>query len=306
MRHKKKKNWMKVLFISLLIMFLAVGTYAFTVYRSLTNAVEKMHKPIDRDKSPKRAEEITFGKKEPFSVLLLGVDERDGDRGRSDSMIVLTANPHQESIKMLSIPRDTRTEIVGKGKDDKINHAYAFGGVEMSMDTVEHFLDIPIDYYVKINMEGFKDIVNAVGGVKVNNSFAFSSDGESFPKGEINLNGESALKYARMRYEDPRGDFGRQNRQRDIIQAVISRGASFQSLSNFGEIFGALGKNVRTNLSFDQMVGIQRNYKPAGKNVQQLELKGSGTKIDKIYYFIVPQEVQQDIQDELKAHLEIK
>lgn len=305
MRQKKKKNWMRILFISLLIMFLAVGTYAFTVYRSLTNAVEKMHKPIDRDKSPKRAEEITFGKKEPFSVLMLGVDERDGDRGRSDSMIVLTVNPEQESIKMLSIPRDTRTEIVGRGKEDKINHAYAFGGVEMSIDTVEQFLDIPIDYFVQINMEGFKDIVDAVGGVRVNNAFAFSSGGESFPEGEINLNGDSALAYARMRYEDPRGDFGRQNRQRDIIQAVITRGASFQSLGNFGDIFGALGKNVRTNLTFDQMVGIQRNYKNAGKNVQQLELKGNGKLINKIYYFLVPDEEQKAIQEDLKAHLAI-
>lgn len=64
---------------------------------------------------------------------------------------------------MLSIPRDTRTEIVGKGKDDKINHAYAFGGVPMLIATVENFLDIPIDYYLQINMESFRDIVDAVG-----------------------------------------------------------------------------------------------------------------------------------------------
>ncbi|RHW37238.1 LytR family transcriptional regulator [Neobacillus notoginsengisoli] len=302
---KKKKSWLKILFISLLIVFLAVGTYAFTVYRSLTKAVGTMHQPIDRDKSPKRDEEITFGKQDPFSVLMLGVDEREGDRGRSDSMIVLTVNQKQGSMKMLSIPRDTRTEIVGRGKEDKINHAYAFGGVEMSIDTVEQFLDIPIDYYVQINMEGFKDIVDAVGGIKLNNSFEFSSGGESFPKGEVNLNGDSALAFARMRYEDPRGDFGRQNRQRDIIQAVITRGASFQNLANFGDIFGALGKNVRTNLTFEEMVGIQKNYKAAGKNVQQLELKGSGKLMNKIYYFLVPENEQQMIQQELKSHLEI-
>ncbi|RKJ22727.1 LytR family transcriptional regulator, partial [Butyricicoccus sp. 1XD8-22] len=98
---------------------------------------------------------------------------RPGDRGRSDSIIVMTVNPKTESIDMLSIPRDTRVEIVGKGVDDKINHAYAFGGVEMSMNTVEKFLDIPIDYYIKLNMEGFKEIVDAVGGVDVNNDIDF-------------------------------------------------------------------------------------------------------------------------------------
>lgn len=89
-------------------------------------------------------------------------------------MIVLTVNPNDKSMQMVSIPRDTRTEIIGKGFDDKINHAYAFGGPEMSIATVENFLDIPIDYFVQVNMESFKDIVDAVGGVTVNNKLEFS------------------------------------------------------------------------------------------------------------------------------------
>ena len=133
-----------------------------------------MHQPIEREKSEKRTEEITLTKQDPFSVLVLGVDEREGDSGRSDTMIVLTVNPNQNSIKMLSIPRDTRTEIVGHGTTDKINHAYAFGREEMSIATVEHLLDIPIDYYVKVNMEGFQDIVDAVGGIQVNNNLDFT------------------------------------------------------------------------------------------------------------------------------------
>ncbi len=253
---KKKKRWVRILFISFFVLALAVGTYTFIVYESLTAAVDRMHDPIDRDKSPKRTDQVTFENQEPFSVLLLGVDERQGDRGRSDTIIVLTVNPKQKSVKMLSIPRDTRTDIIGHGTVDKINHAYAFGGVKMSMDTIESFLDIPIHYYAQINMEGFKDIVDAVGGVTVTNSFEFTSGGETFPKGQITLDGDSALKFARMRYNDPRGDFGRQNRQRNIIQAVIKEGASLSSLTNFGDIFNALGKNVRTNLSFDQMMDI--------------------------------------------------
>ncbi|ALC89370.1 trascriptional regulator [Bacillus sp. FJAT-18017] len=302
---KKKKRWLKFTLVTLLVLALAVGTYAFTVYRSLNAAVDDMHLPINRDKSPKRTEQVTLTKKEPFSVLVLGVDERQGDRGRSDTMIVLTVNPNQNSVKMLSIPRDTRAEIVGRGTEDKLNHAYAFGGVEMSMDSIEQFLDIPIDYYAQINMEGFKDIVDAVGGVTVTNSFEFSSDGETFPKGQITLDGDSALKYARMRYEDPRGDFGRQNRQRDIIQAVIKEGASLSSLTNFGDIFGALGKNVRTNLQFEQMMDIQKNYRSVVGDVQQMEIKGGGKLINKIYYYLVPEEEQARIQTELKQHLEL-
>lgn len=302
-KSKKRPAWLKVIGITILVLLVAVGGYAFYVYNSLTNAVNTMHQPIEREKSEKRSEPITLDKKEPFSVLMMGVDEREGDRGRSDTLIVLTVNPQTKTTKMLSIPRDTRTEIIGKGFDDKINHAYAFGGVEMSMDTVENFLDIPIDYYMQINMEGFQDIVDAVGGVTVNNDLDFNYGGEHFPKGEILLNGEKALKYSRMRYEDPRGDFGRQSRQRQIIQGVISKGASFSTLTKFDEIFEALGKNIKTNMKFDEMVDIQSNYKDAGKSIQQMEVTGDGTKIDGVYYYIVSEEEKQKLQQALKEHL---
>jgi LCP family protein required for cell wall assembly len=309
MRSDNKKNkptWLKVIAIVILLLVIGVGAYAFTVYNSLTNAVDTMHQPIERDKSEKRQDPVTLDKKQPFSVLMMGVDKREGDSGRSDTLIVLTVNPNTKTTKMLSIPRDTRTEIIGKGKEDKINHAYAFGGVEMAMATVENFLDIPIDYYMQINMESFQDIVNAVGGVTVNNDLDFSEGGFHFPKGEILLDGEKALSYARMRYKDPRGDFGRQSRQRQIIQAVIKEGASFSSLTKFDDIFKALGQNVKTNMTFNEMVDIQKNYKDAGKSIQQIEVSGSGTKIDGIYYYMVPDEEKQKLQQTLKEHLELK
>lgn len=303
---KKKRTWLRVTGVIFLLLILGVGAYVYSVYSSLTKAVDTMHQPIDREGSKKRTDELTFEKKDPFTVLMLGVDERAGDKGRSDTMIVLTVNPQQNSTKMLSIPRDTRTTIIGKGFDDKINHAYAFGGVEMSMDTVENFLDIPIDYYMKVNMEGFEDVVNAVGGVTVNNSFAFSQGGHSFPEGEVMLNGKEALSFVRMRKQDPKGDFGRQQRQREVIQGVIRKGASFSSLTKFDDIFEALGQNVKTNMTFDEMVDIQKHYKNASKNVEQIQLQGSGTKINKIYYQIVSEEEKQRVQGELKDHLNLK
>jgi polyisoprenyl-teichoic acid--peptidoglycan teichoic acid transferase len=304
-QRKKKKTWLRVTGIILLLVLTVGGAYGFTVYHSLKNAVETMHQPIEREQSEKRPEPIALNKKQPFSVLMMGVDERQGDKGRSDTMIVLTVNPNTQSVKMLSIPRDTRTEIVGKGKEDKINHAYAFGDVPMAMDTVEKSLDIPLDYYVKINMEGFEDIVDAVGGVVVQNDLDFTSDGYHFPKGEITLDGKKALSFSRMRYEDPRGDFGRQIRQRLIIQAIINKGVSLSSLTNFQDIFTALGDNVKTNLTFNEMVDIQKNYKDASHSVDQIEIKGSGTKINEIYYLIISPEEKQRVQNELKVHLEL-
>ncbi|HEY2421752.1 MAG TPA: LytR family transcriptional regulator [Neobacillus sp.] len=302
---KKGKKWLKITGIIVLVLLIAGGAYAFTVYKSLQNAVETMHQPVKRTETVKRETPVKLEKKDPFSVLMLGVDERAGDKGRSDTIIVLTVNPNNNSVKMLSIPRDTRTEIVGKGTEDKINHAYAFGGVPMSMNTVEKFLDIPIDYYMQINMEGFKDIVNAVGGVTVQNTLDFTQDNFHFPVGPVQLNGEKALSFSRMRYEDPRGDFGRQTRQRQILQAVIKEGTSISTLANFSNIFTALGANIKTNLTFNQMVDIQKNYRGAGGNIQQMEVKETGTMINKIYYGIVAPEEKDRIQKELKAQLEL-
>ncbi|WP_394238797.1 LytR family transcriptional regulator [Niallia oryzisoli] len=307
-KRKKGKRWLKVIGILLVLLIAGGGAYAYTVYHSLTTAVDTMHQPIEREKSEKRPEVITLTKEEdpdPFSVLLLGVDERQGDSGRSDTMIVLTVNPETKSIKMLSIPRDTRTEIMGRGVEDKINHAYAFGREEMSMATVEHLLDIPIDYYVKVNMEGFKDIVNAVGGIQVTNVLNFTEEGHQFNKGQIELNGEQALAFVRMRKEDPNGDFGRQERQRQVIQGIISKGASLASLTRFDDIFEALGKNVRTNLTFTEMMDIQSNYKEAAGTIDQLQITGENKKIDDIFYVIVPDEQIQTVQNELKTHLEM-
>jgi LCP family protein required for cell wall assembly len=194
---------------------------------------------------------------EPFSVLLLGVDKRKNDAGRSDTIIVMILiNENRQKWSAFLV---TRTQNNGK-VHDKINHAYAYGGLEMSMNTVEELIDIPIDYVVQVNMEGFADIVDAVGGVNVNNTLAFSNEGFDYPTGNINLSGEEALAYVRMRYDDPKGDFGRQNRQKQVIQAILKEGASVNSLVNYRDIFNALGANVQTSMSFDEMVDVQANY----------------------------------------------
>ncbi|MEH7381385.1 LytR family transcriptional regulator [Bacillus sp. JJ1533] len=301
----KTKKWMIGILSFLGLIILSIGGYAFYLYNSVENTVASMHKPIEREKSEKRQDEVIFKEQDPISVLLMGVDARAGDRGRSDSLIVLTVNPTDKSMKMVSIPRDTRTEIIGRGYQDKINHAYAFGGPEMAIDTVENFLDIPIDYFVQVNMESFKDIVDAVGGITVNNSFEFSYGGFTFNEGQISLDGGEALAYSRMRKEDPRGDFGRQDRQRQIIMGVINKGASFSSLTNFDDILKAIGANIQTNLTFNEMVDIQKNYKDARHSLEQSMVKGSGSRIDGIYYYIVPEEERLAISSMLKEHLQL-
>lgn len=301
---KKKRKWPKYVLIALLLAVIAGGIYVYSVYSNFTDTIDTMHEPVEREKpSVERTKIVEFDQQDPFSVLLLGVDEREDDRGRSDTMVVMTVNPETQSTKMVSIPRDTYTEIVGRGTTDKINHAYAFGGIEMSMNTTENLLDIPIDYVVQVNMEGFEDIVDAVDGVDVNNPMAF----DDFAQGEIHLNGEQALDYVQMRKQDPRGDFGRQDRQKQVIQGIMKKGASINSLWNYKDIFDALGQNVRTNMTFDEMVDVQRNYQDAVTNVDQMIVEdGYGETINGIWYYMMDDAELAEIQSTLKEHLELE
>ena len=295
----KKKKWPWIVGILALIV-IGIGVYLFTIYNSFTNTLDEMHDPIDRPVSDKRVEEVTLTEKDPFSVLLLGVDERAGDRGRSDTMVVMSVNPEEKSTKMVSIPRDTYTEIIGRGTMDKINHAYAFGGIEMSMASVENLLDIPIDYVMQVNMEGFKDIVDAVGGVEVNNPMAF----DGFAEGNVHLDGDDALSYVRMRKQDPRGDFGRQDRQKQVIQGIMRGGASVNSLFNYKDIFNALGNNIRTNMTFDEMKDVQANYRDAIGTVDQMIIDdGTGETINGVWYYRMNDAELSEIQGAFKEHL---
>ncbi|MEK4530975.1 LCP family glycopolymer transferase [Solibacillus sp. FSL K6-1554] len=277
------------------------------VYGDIKSTADEIYTPIGERVPDIRTEPVDITvKKEPISALILGVDERDSDGGRSDTMIVLTVNPSLETTKMISIPRDTYTEIIGKGFKDKINHAYSFGGMEMAVKTVENLLNIPIDYVVKVNMESFVDIIDIIGGITVLNTFAFNYDGENFPTGELEMDGDKSLKYVRMRYDDPSGDFGRQNRQKQVIQGVIQESLSLNTVWNYKSIFKAIEKNIELNVVFEDFLRIRKNYGDSLKQIEQLYItNGSSMMKNQIYYYLPNESELQDIQQNLQEHMEI-
>ncbi|MDQ0231430.1 LCP family glycopolymer transferase [Metabacillus malikii] len=306
-KKNKKRRILRIILLLFVLLLIGGGIYGVNVYNDIANAVDKMHKSLDREKSEKREEKVQFDLQDPLSILVVGIDEREGDSGRTDSMLVLTINPDTKSTNIVSIPRDTRTELIDEDGDieiDKMNHAYAFGGIEMTIRSIEHFLNIPIDYYAEVNMEGFRDIVDAVGGIDVDNKHEFELDGTYLSEGKHHLDGEEALQYARMRNEDPLGDFGRQERQREVISKVIDKGASLSTLTNYDDILDALEDNIKTNLTLNEIIGIQMEYKSAAKTIKKLEIEGEGKRLnDGIWYFLVEDEVRQTLSDELRTHL---
>ncbi len=203
-------------------------------------AASESYDDLGREKSDMRNEAVSISD-DPISMLLLGVEDysTNGANGRTDTMIVATFNPDDEKLKLLSLPRDTLVNIAGNGTKEKINHAHAYGGKKMAIETVEQFLDIPIDYYAAVNFEAFQNIVDILGGIKVDVPFDFEqrtkreSGNEmlQFYEGPMKLNGEEALAFARMRKQDPRGDIGRNERQQQTIKAIIDKATSVSTVT---------------------------------------------------------------------------
>jgi len=284
-----------------LVLIVGVGGFIGYTYYQVDQTVKKIQSPV------KNTGDKVVEDQKPVSVLLLGVDQRPGERGRSDSIMVMTLNPTRNESRLISIPRDTKVDIVGHGTNDKINHAYSFGGPEMAIKTVEKFLNIPINYYAEINMEGFTSLVDAVGGVTVNNDIDFTVSGTHFPVGKVNLDGKSALKFTRMRYEDPRGDFGRQMRQREVIAQVANKLSSDVSVSNFNAIMDVVGKNAQTNVSFKPMRTLAFDYMDAFRNQKNLKLEGTGGKEgDGIYYWHPTEDSLKETQTALRYSLDME
>ncbi|MFF2795836.1 LCP family glycopolymer transferase [Lysinibacillus xylanilyticus] len=300
-KKSKKKIWLWIIGSLLTIFLIFIGTAYYTIQKTMN----KINTPLVEATGDENEVQKIVTKKDPFSVLMLGVDERKNDSGRSDTMIVITVNPEKHTMKMLSIPRDTRTEIIGHNSVDKINHAYAFGGVPMAVNTVEHFLDIPIDYYVFVNMEGFLQIIDTIGGVTIDNDMDLSYNTYHYPKGEITLDGDNALIFSRIRYEDPRGDFGRQIRQRQIIEAVLKKASTPSILLKATDMLDVVGENVRMNFTMKDLIQLQSIYKQMDGNIEQLSFKeGDGKRIDNIWYFIPKETELEKIKSDLKVHLQ--
>ncbi|MCJ8014404.1 LCP family protein [Paenibacillus sp. KQZ6P-2] len=326
------RKWVVILTSVFIVILLGVAGYAAYIYQSVKTTAHQIYEKRDATVQPKpvsmegkstpstsaagagvteqpssaqaTAQPINLEEKKPFTVLVLGVDEREHDRGRSDVMIFMTVNPAKQSILMFNIPRDTRTEIIGHGTVDKINHAYAFGGVNMSVKTVEHFLDYPVNYYIKVNMEGFAHLIDSMGGVEVNNPFAFYYEGHQFEKGDLQLDGEEALLYSRMRYDDPRGDMGRNTRQRQILKQVIKNSLKITNVVKIESLLAEVGDSVKTDITFDDMKTFLTDYRTDLKQIDQVEISGQGERINGIWYYLVSDKERSRIHNLIKEHLQ--
>jgi len=212
---KKSKIWISMLILFALVVSITFGYYIYKINSTL----ETMYQPVKRlDAKIEKISRATGVK----TYLILGTDQRPGDKGRTDGIIIAVVNDFTKKITLTSIPRDTYVEIAGLGHEDKINTAYPYEGISGSIATVENFTGIPIDNYIWFNMQGFEKAVDAIGGLRLNvdHNVAFK---EHLPEGDNQLlTGAQALTFTRFRH-DIKGDFGRNDRQQEALKAFLDQ-----------------------------------------------------------------------------------
>ena len=234
----------KLIIFSALI-FIASLFIGYTVFSNLFSSAISADDGLVAEKE-KKPEDVTK------NYLILGVDERDGDNGRSDTIIVLSMNLAQKRIGLISIPRDSIFAIPQHG-EDKINHAYTYGGVKFTKQAIETRFNLKIDNYVIFNFTNFKHMIDILGGVDVNVEknmyYRDPYDGQDglvidLQKGLQHLDGEKAMEY--VRYRDEEGDIGRVGRQQKFLNAFLNKLTSpekFLKLSAIArEIFSSIEK----------------------------------------------------------------
>ncbi len=317
---KKRKNIFKriVLALSTMMIFVIVvgGVYFYQGLSRLSDGAKKIDKKINGSSSmiknaiPEEDEE----NKRSINILALGVDtgtpgvEDKNDPKRTDTMILLHYNGEIDEINVVSIPRDTLIRL--NGKNIKINSAHAVGGVEYAVDAVEKLLNIDIDYYGKVNYEGFRKLIDSIGGVEMKIEHNMNYDDPSqnlhihFKKGEIvNLDGVKAEQFFRWRKNNngtglADGDLGRIENQHMFMAKLLEELKSPWIIPKIPTIFMTVPKYCETNMSADEIIKYGFYFIRA-RGVSMETLKGESQYLKGISYFIYDKNSNKEILDKI-------
>ena len=307
-KKKSRRRIMTWILLPFLIILISGATYATLLLEKAESKVEESYEEI-------RPEKIKPNPKtENISILFMGVDDSSSrnynDSARTDALVLATFNEEDKSIKMTSIPRDSYVYQPLRDTYDKITHAHAYDGVKGTVETVENLFEIDVDYYVKMNFYAFIDVVNALGGIDYDVPFNITEkDAEDknnaifIPEGQQELTGEQALALARTRKYD--SDLERGKRQQEILKAIVKKSTSVGSIAKYGDVIDALGDNLKTNLTFDEMKSFIGYMSGTNLNIQSMDIKGEDDYMNQVYYYKIDEASLEEIKQTFKNHLSL-
>ena len=280
---KNKSSYVKYILILVVVFILSGMVGAFFANALVDN------KP-DYNEDDKKGMLVA---KDKATVMIMGVDERADDVGRSDTLMIATLDPDKNQAALLSVPRDTCVKIKGHGFD-KINAAYAYGGRKLTQETIESLLNTHIDHYIKINVHGFTKIIDALGGIDIDvekrmyYEDPWDDDGGLYidlQPGMQHMDGKTAITY--VRYRDEEGDIGRIKRQQNFMKAVMDKLVSPTIIPKLPAIVSAVSDSVETDMSVSEILSFLGTLQDAKDNGLKSEmLPGKPVYIEGISYWV--------------------
>lgn len=320
-------------FLISLVVFISIGTYMFFIssegvpsiladnskveepkITEIDEADNKENEKIvktESDKLIEKADIVAFEDNE-VTFLMLGVDAlEDKNNGiRTDTIMVMKCNFDTGEMKILSIPRDTRLPV--KGSLDKVNHAYNYGGVKLTMKTINDYLGTEIEYYVMIDYRAVKEIVDAIGGVALNvprrMEYYDPTDGfrVDLKKGQQILDGEKSMQYLRWRKNNAmtagyrEGDVGRIEAQQYFLKEFIKQTLTPKNITKLPRIVQTYFRRVDTNIPIKHILnGISLANNLDSENIEMEILPGYGEYIEDVSYFIVKKNQMHKLVEEM-------
>ncbi|WP_337020623.1 LCP family protein [Mammaliicoccus sciuri] len=281
--------------MSIVLMILPV-VFGLMLYLETKGAINDSFLDSKKSKSSLRDKPVDPSL-DHVSVLFLGVDDstsrREGgqkaNQSRTDAMIYTTFNRDKKQIRMVSIPRDTLSYIPAVKYYDKITHAHAIDGPEGSMESVESTLNVPVDYYARINMEAFVEVVDELGGIEYNVPFDLNEPNTEdkgrikVKKGKRNLSGDEALAVVRSRKQD--SDLERGKRQMEMIKAIIKKAQETNSINKLDDLVKIVGKNAKHNFSFEDIQNLATTYSSSKVKIKTEQVTGTDANFNGVYFF---------------------
>lgn len=274
-KRKKKRRWRNALLIVFLLVAGAFGYSYFQYKEGVSQSMEKTDNPAPQEEFEFNGEKDELG---GTNVLILGSDSRGEDQARADTIMVARYHPDKGTYKLISIMRDTYVDIPGYRKN-RINTAFALGGPELLRETIKENFDIDIQYYAMIDFEGFIQLIDEAfpQGVEINVEKEMSHNiGVTIQPGLQYLDGEHLLGYVRFRH-DAVGDFGRVQRQQEVVKQVGKQLASFQTIPKLPKLLGVVTPFINTNMGTGDMLYIGKDFlSKDNRNIDSLRVPVDG------------------------------
>jgi len=310
-----KKSLILKISAMVLASVLITGTaYGIYLVKKAETAADNSYEAIqDREGSVLR-EKAVKPLEDNVSILFIGVDDSEArnqgeSNTRSDALILATLNNKDKTVKLVSIPRDSYVYIPEVDYEDKITHALSHGGAKTTIETVEELLDVPVDYYVKMNFNAFIDVVDALDGIYADVPYDHLEKDENeaytvqLEEGYQKMDGRTALALARTRKLD--NDIERGKRQQEILASIMKRASSASSFTKYSDVIDAVGENMKTDMTFDEMKSFFAYIKDGAPEVDTLTLEGYDDMTTGTYFWMLDEESLDETKDILQSHLGI-